>query len=274
MRKINVEELKQTQLEILDVVAKFCEENQINYWIDCGTLLGAIRHKGYIPWDDDIDVGMLRPDYDKFMKLFNEKNTRYKFRCLENDPKFWLAFGKVFDTGSLLYDSDGRILKLAINIDIFPYDNAPDDDKIVEEMFNVRDSYYRKDRKHYYRRVLPIFFIKPRGNILRRFLAYSLRSMYKLIPLCFFTDFRQKMINNLRRFDNQDTKRVGNFSSITRMTCDKRVFNEFIDVEFEGRKYKAPIGYDEWLRAFYGDYMQLPPVEKRVRPHNFVAYKN
>ena len=245
MRKVELEELKQTQLEILDVVAKFCEENQIKYWLDSGTLLGAIRHKGYIPWDDDIDVGMLRPDYDKFIKLFNEKNTRYKFHCLENDLTFMLAFGKVFDTGSLLYDSAGQILKLAINIDIFPYDNAPDDDKIVEEMFNVKDSFYRKDKKNYDRRVWPIFFFKPRGNILRRFLVYSLRIMYKLIPIYFFTGFRREMINNLRRFDNQNTKRVGSFAGVYKMVCDKRVFNDFIDVEFEGRKYKAPVGYDE-----------------------------
>lgn len=270
MRKIGVEELKQTQLEILDVVAKFCEENQINYWIDSGTLLGAIRHKGYIPWDDDIDVGMLRPDYDKFMKLFNENNTRYKFHCIENDPNFYTPFGKVLDTETLLYEPDERGEKLAINIDIFVYDNAPDDDNIVKKMYDFRDSY----NKHNSRRVFPVFVVKPKGNILRRSLAYLLRALYRLFPIFPKYYFVRKMIENSKRFVNQDTKRVGNFTSFTRMTCDKRVFNSFIDVEFEGRKFKAPVGYDEWLRAFYGDYMQLPPVEKRVSTHTFVAYKN
>ena len=71
MREIGVNELKLIQLEILDVVAKFCEERGINYWLNAGTLLGAVRHKGYIPWDDDIDLGMLRPDYDRFISEFD-----------------------------------------------------------------------------------------------------------------------------------------------------------------------------------------------------------
>ena len=78
MREILLDELKKTQIEILDVVDTFCRENNINYWLDSGTLLGAIRHGGYIPWDDDIDIGMLRKDYDIFLKKFNEKNERYR----------------------------------------------------------------------------------------------------------------------------------------------------------------------------------------------------
>ena len=79
MRKVELEELRKIQISILDVVADFCEKHKINYWIDSGTLLGAIRHKGYIPWDDDIDIGMLREDYDKFKKLFNQYNDRYLY---------------------------------------------------------------------------------------------------------------------------------------------------------------------------------------------------
>ena len=209
---------------------------------------------------------MLRPDYDKFMKLFNEKNTRYKFHCIENDPNFYTPFGKVLDTETLLYEPDERGFKLAINIDIFIFDNAPDDDNIVKEMYDRRDSL----RKHGARRMYPIFMNKPNGNILRRFLVYLLRAVYRVFPKYYFV---QKIIENSKRFVNQDTKRVGSFTGYYNMVCDKRVFNDFIDVEFEGRKYKAPVGYDEWLRAMYGDYMQLPPVEKRVSTHTFVAYK-
>ena len=268
MRKIDVEELKQTQLEILDVVANFCEENQINYWIDCGTLLGAIRHKGYIPWDDDIDVGMLRPDYDKFMKLFNEKNTRYKFHCIENDPKFFLPHGKVFDTETILYEPDEKSSKIAINIDIFVYDNAPDDDKLARKMLFYSNFYNRCN----IRRMMSTFSLLRRDySFPRRIIEHIISLCLRIFPRYYFVN---KSIKNSRSCISQDTKRVGNFSSFTRMTCDKRVFNEFIDVEFEGRKYKAPIGYDEWLRSFYGDYMQFPPVEKRVSTHTFVAYKN
>ena len=102
--KLQIEEVKQIQLGILDVVADFCDQNQIQYWIDSGTLLGAIRHKGYIPWDDDIDVGMLREDYDRFTKLFNEKNDRFQFCCIENSPEFFVPHGKVTDTSTVLYE--------------------------------------------------------------------------------------------------------------------------------------------------------------------------
>ena len=106
MHELSLDELRKIQIEILDVVSKFCDDHEINYWLDGGTLIGAVRHKGYIPWDDDIDLGMLRPDYDKFMRLFNEHNTRYKFHCIENDPKFYVPFGKVLDTETILYEPD------------------------------------------------------------------------------------------------------------------------------------------------------------------------
>ena len=83
MRKIGMDELRQKQMEVLDYVASFCDENGIRYWIEGGTLLGAIRHKGYIPWDDDIDIAMLREDYTRFRKEFPEKSRdpKFVFRC-------------------------------------------------------------------------------------------------------------------------------------------------------------------------------------------------
>ena len=104
MRKLTSQELRQNQIEILDAVTDFCDKNDIKYWLNGGTLIGAVRHNGFIPWDDDIDLGMLRDDYDKFTKLFNASNTRYKFRCLELDPKWHLVFGKVYDVQTVLYE--------------------------------------------------------------------------------------------------------------------------------------------------------------------------
>lgn len=136
MREMTIDELKEVQLQILDFVAEFCEKNQIQYWIDSGTLLGAIRHKGYIPWDDDIDVGMLRKDYDKFFKLFNDPGNRYQFVCYEKQPDFYLPHGKVCDVSTVLYEPNEKGHRLSVNIDIFVYDNAPEDNSEVMKMYN------------------------------------------------------------------------------------------------------------------------------------------
>ena len=135
MKEIGVEDLKRIQLEILSVVAEFCEKNGIRYWIDSGTLLGAVRYGGYIPWDDDIDVGMLREDYDKFSEAFNKANEKYKFVCYENRKDFYLPHGKVCDSSTVLYEPDENGYKLSVNIDIFVYDNDPDDDEEFKKMY-------------------------------------------------------------------------------------------------------------------------------------------
>ena len=102
MRQIGMDELKKIQLEILDAVSAFCTKHGITYWLDGGTLIGTVRHKGYIPWDDDIDLGMLRPDYDRFIKEFNAHNSRYRLVCRENDPDFYQAFAKVMAAALLV----------------------------------------------------------------------------------------------------------------------------------------------------------------------------
>lgn len=262
MRKLSVNEVKKIQLNILDVTTEFCNKHNINYWLDSGTLLGAIRHNGYIPWDDDIDIAMLRPDYDRFLELFNLDNTRYKAYSIENNKEFYYPHGKVLDRNTVLYEPDKNGIKLSVNIDVFIYDNAPDDNRIVKKMYDRRD-FLRKlnDRQ--------LFMYNPSGGIIRRTIIKMGYWGLRLFPRGFFVT---KIAKNSKRFANKETKRVGNFTSFTRMACDKSVFDSFIEHEFEGKMYKIPIGYDKWLRSFYDDYMQLPPIEKRITHHKFEAY--
>lgn len=262
MKEIHGEELKQIQLNILDVVTSFCEEHRISYWLDSGTLLGAIRHKGYIPWDDDIDLGMLRGDYDRFMALFNQHNQRYQFFSIENNKKFYYAHGKVLDTQTVLYEPDEKGNKLSINIDIFVYDEVPNDPRELKRMYDRRDWLRMLHQQR-------TFNYSPRGNAIRRSAVYFFRCCLKIVPRNFFIE---KLLMNSKKHCGKNLDHVGNFTAYTRMVCHKRVFCSFIEAEFEGKLYKIPAGYDEWLRAFYGDYMELPPVEKRVSHHTFKAY--
>lgn len=262
MRKIDIDELKKIQIDILNTVVDFCENNSINYWLDCGTLLGAIRHKGYIPWDDDIDIGMLRPDFDRFMKTFNQEGGRYQAYCIENNSEFYYGFGKVLDTKTVLYEPDEDGMKLSVNIDVFVYDNAPDDDKKLEIMFLKRDLYRNLN-------LARCLEHKPNGNLIRRSFIYFLRILIKPFPKKYFVE---KLVLNSKRHAESNTKRIGNFLGVMKMYCRKEVFNSFINVDFEGQNYKAPIGYDEYLKAFYNNYMELPCIEKQVSHHRFIAY--
>lgn len=262
MRSLNLDELKIIQLEILNCVADFCDRNDIKYWLDSGTLIGAIRHKGYIPWDDDIDVGMLRPDYDKFLTLFNESNNRFKAYSIENNKDFLYPFCKVLDTHTLLYEPNEKGIKSSVNIDIFVYDNAPDDSKLLNKMYRIRDIYRGL---HNIRTRQFTGFTKGISRVIKWI-------MYPFLCLFPRNYFCKKMAANSKMCIKENTAKIGNFTSIAKVCCDKALFNSFIDAPFEGNYYKVPIGYDEWLRTIYGDYMQLPPEEQRVPHHRFKAY--
>ena len=261
MKKIEVEDLKRIQLEILDYLHAFCMKNNIKYWIDSGTLLGAVRHKGYIPWDDDIDVGMLREDYDRFLKEFNESNERYKCYSIENNPDFLYPFAKVLDTDTILYEPDEKGEKLSVNIDVFPYDRAPEDAKALAKMYKRRNKLQKMRR-------LSTHHVHEGGR-LRRILIAIISLPFKLFPK---GHFEKKIVKNALKYRDANTSQIGDFTCREIISVNRSVFDSFVDLDFEGRKYKAPVGYDTWLKAFYGDYMQLPPEDKRVSEHNFKAF--
>ena len=264
MNIISTEELKEIQLGILDYVHQFCIDNHIKYWLDCGTLLGAVRHKGYIPWDDDVDIGMLRVDFERFRSIFEDPNGRYHFICGDNDSTFFGAHGKVLDTSTVLYEPDLNGYKSCVNIDVFVYDNAPDNDKEFKKMYDKRDLY----------RTCTVFQKMPGITKNDTIVRKCVKNMLHVI-LAFFPDgyFLRKMIDNCKKYKDISTKRVGNFTSYSRTYCSTSAFLSTTFVQFEGKEYFAPVGYDEWLKSLYGNYMKLPPAEKQVSHHEFIAFR-
>ena len=264
--QLSLDELKRHQLGILDAVATFCDQQGIPYYLSGGTLLGAVRHQGYIPWDDDIDICMMREDYERFIRIFNDANGRYKVWSIENNPKFLREYGKVLDTHTVLYEPDESGKKLCVNIDLFINDPAPDDDRLVNELYDRRDLLRKKKNlreQSKYQRVTGFHS-----------LWYYIRGFFRrMIPERYYV---RKLVENARRYDNPKSEYIGDFSGYyhgqARVKVPRAIFTEAVLLDFEGKKYKAPIGYDAWLTALYGDYMVLPPVEERVSHHSFIAY--
>ena len=254
----DMEAVRKSQLKVLDVVAKFCDEHDIKYFLAFGTLIGAVRHKGYIPWDDDIDIVMLRPDYDKFRELFNENNTDYHFDCLENSSKAIFPLkGDVVDSNS----QDG-------SIDVFCMDNVPDDEKLLRTL-----SIHRKIYRALWGATVFTVSGPAGGSPFRKCCVRAFRILARVMLIrVFFSPryFAEKITQEVLQYSHDKTKRVAHYDvDSNRILAINRVAVEnVINGEFEGKFYKIPAGYDEWLRLCYGDYMQLPPESERVPKHH------
>ncbi|MCI7694411.1 MAG: LicD family protein [Veillonella caviae] len=280
MKELTAEELKQIQLNILKHVAEFCDVNGIKYFLCGGTLLGAIRHKGFIPWDDDIDIAMPRKDYVRFFELYDNTNGRYRADSLENNPDWHLSVGRVGDLNTVLYDHvlKEKYANYHAFIDIFPVDGVPNNSvkhkillycqKLLSTLANASSFSYSASNH---------FSDSKEVNIN---LKNNIRTCFKyiLITLCF--PFSTKKIQRLVNFIAQLTSiSESNMVGLTTYVWNwkfevlkKESIDKFVLVPFEDSEFYAPIGYDEYLSSTYGDYMTPPPKASQVSHHNFKVY--
>lgn len=262
MKEIKMEELKSIQLDILKDIHSFCEKNQLRYYLFYGTLLGAIRHKGYIPWDDDIDIAMPRPDYEKFFSMFG--NNKYEAQNCTNTKKYPYSFGKVFDNRTVLKENISFTVENGVYVDIFPLDGLPEDKQKIDKIINkIKIWRYilnlKKNKIFNCKRTIPkqLFFI-------------FLQMFVIVIPYRFVVN----KINNLCKFYAYDSCELvaelnaGNNNSM----IHRSAFDKTIMIDFEKYKFMAPCGYDEWLTNRYGDYMQAPPIKDRISTHKYKAW--
>lgn len=278
MREISSDELKKIQLDMLIDVARFCEENNINYFLSSGTLLGAIRHKGFIPWDDDIDIMMPRKDYKNFVSKYSHEY--YVAKDISTCKKFYEKHCKVCDTRTVL-NNFVRKLGLAeehIFIDIFPIDGVPNNKMLqrllvyatqfivamhsatvlsysVTNRYNDCDAGFLNWRK-YLRTAIKFFLIATVGHANPRFLV---RQLHKLLQLWKYDDC-----------DFVGSLVTGAYGAKEIMS--KHIFKHKHYTLFEEYDFCIPGGYEEYLRSLYGKYMELPPMEKRKSHHDFIAY--
>lgn len=265
-REIEKESYKRIPLEILKYVADFCEKNNIRYSLAYGTLLGAIRHKGFIPWDDDVDIIMPRKDYERFRELYH--SDRYVFSDIQLNSKHPTGMAKVYDTNTVFVGRGKEKRSYGLFVDVFTVDNFPSD-KIEKE------KWLRKIKK-----LIMINRIKNTnfaGAFVSReklgIFASLRRFLIKIVPLP-MNYIRKRIKEIAMMYDGQDTGVVGITMSVDnpRDVYPSDLFEEYKDVEFEGMTFKAIRHYDIWLKACYGNYMQLPPEEKRIGKHDIIAY--
>lgn len=245
-------------VEILNEVDVFCKNYDIQYFIGYGTLLGAIRHKGFIPWDDDIDILMFRSEYDKFVEKFSsEKYELYDF----NKPGVYVGVSKIADKTTILKQEIPQAkINIGVSIDLFILDYEPDEEKCFQK---IADSLLKKRqlmiRQRYW---LKGFKLLSSPKQLLRLILFSLKNR------CFSLEKTRKDLNQLAQsVGNEKTNYVGCLTGASDYTYKERYdvewFNKTVEVEFEGKMYPAPYRYEEYLKHLYGDYMKLPPEDKR-----------
>lgn len=269
MREMSLKDVQQVSLDILKDVHEFCVENNIKYTLFSGTLIGAIRHHGFIPWDDDLDIAFTRPEYEKFIRTYKSKRG-YKLFCRERKGNdVYLAFARVCEMEKTI--ADDSLLpwtkeKKGVWIDVFPLDGAEENYKKAEK----ESEYINKvwfcgmQMRHGLKPVRAAKGIHAKlGLLIRRmcFLFHSLLfdkhiQMCKRIPFGTTTNYCNHAWPGWKMREYYKTS----------------AFSDYILHPFEDGQFYVMKDYDGALRAKYGDYMQLPPVEERTPRHSVNKY--
>lgn len=257
--RLSIEKIRSIELSIMDYIDTICKEHSIQYFLFYGSLLGAVRHKGFIPWDDDIDIVMPRPDYDKFVGLY-KSNDSFELKK-PGDKGYTYEFAKVFDKNTVVEEDVTGESDYGIWVDIFPLDGLNKSDKLQ----NLRLFLLQRSR------VASIYSIPPTSSLLIKPFVYIYWRICKWIGSSYFINKIDKLS---RKYLFGDTEYVGFAPSIHSKNkyLDINWFNDSINLPFENREYVAPKEWDACLSSLYGDYMTLPPEDKRL-PHSVRAYR-
>lgn len=265
--------LQMSQLEIAKEIKRVCDILGIDYFLDAGTLLGAVRHQGFIPWDDDLDIGMLRSDYDRFVNEAGKiLGNQFFLQTCETDLSYGLTFAKVRKNGTIYLEETAIDCNAhnGVYVDIFPYDDFP----------------MKKSQQNEQRRKL--FFI--RRAILQKcgykpWLVSSKNAIVKItkgflywwsgvftIPYSKNQLFSQyeKIAQKYNGVESDILFKSDGASDYGAWLIKKECVSKTILLLFEGEMFKCPIGYIDYLISIYGNYLELPPVEERCNRHKIV----
>lgn len=265
VKDFSPEELRKWQLKLLDILVyfrDFCEAHQLRFFLSAGTCLGAVRHHGFIPWDDDLDVQMPRSDYDKLIEIWNKEADTSKFVCSvttkEQCSRFPMAVIRSVNTTCIYDHSVNDDFCHGLKIDVEFLDGVPEGS--INNYWNIQCA-----------RLLALLRaqrIPRRQSWIRKVLATIIVYALPKTVVWNISEFLEKQLKRIP-YDS-DCKRVRYLSC---KGAEKSCFAEICWIDFEGYKMPIPEGYDQYLKNAYGDYMQLPPEKSRVpATDNLVFY--
>lgn len=258
---------KKILVETMKAFIAFCDKNNLKYYACAGTCLGAIRHNGIIPWDDDVDVLMPREDYFKFVSL-NQKlyNSDYEI-VSQGTPGYYLPFAKFVNKNTTIVETRDYPFVIGVFIDIFPLDLVGDSLE-AQSIFEKRKVIFGK-----YSMAIKNYYL---SNVFELLLRCRIRTFVKA---CFYSIFGRKLASNFLKkillLEKQMLCQQGDkcicycgFYGFKKELCDRTWFGNGIEVPFEDFSIRVPQNYDAYLTHMYGDYMTPPPIEKQVTHHN------
>lgn len=265
-RLLSLRELQLLQLDAMKSIHAVCVQEGINYYMIGGTLLGAIRHRGFIPWDDDIDIAMFRCDYERFKRIFKEhfSSDNYFLQSYDTDQDFRPAMLRVCIKGTYQDLRSEAHLKNCKNtyIDIFPLDNVPDE-KTLQEKHAME--LQKTDRLI----ELKLYHQYPNNSYLYILLKKIVSILLRIIPLSYLQERRVRIMT---RYADTETRNVSSTVSkygYMKQVMDKRIYGVPTLYKFEDTEFYGVENYDAYLSHLFGQhYMQIPSEEKREKPHD------
>lgn len=264
MNEISEKEYKSLLVNMLVQVDVLCRKNNIRYMLFYGCLLGAVRHKGFIPWDDDIDIVVSRDDYYKLKEVIQESSQNLTFICPESSSDTIFPFGKICNSETELYENNFRHVKgYGAYIDVFPFDYLPNDEK---KRNRLRKKYQIIEKINVHAARTGYVRVNSKKENLLKWCAFTFSKAFNPSKLT-------KWLNSkCKELSFEKTKYVGIPWGFLNECFLVELFEEISEVEFEGHMVLAPANTESVLRQLYGDYMKLPPEEKRVSNHMFSCY--
>lgn len=256
MANYDIAKLHSKVLDILKAVDKACAAHDLHYYIWAGTMIGAVRHKGFIPWDDDLDIAMPRPDYDRLVSHASEwLPQRYEMVCAENDTEYPLPFGKIQDAQTTLIERMHLRYLGGIYIDVFPIDGVPNG-LIARKMHFARYEYYK--------RALYLLHRDPykHGHGPSSWVPLLCRKIYTMKQV------QAKISSLLHKYDYDSCPLVADYDDGSHGIMSKAVLGKPTPYPFEDATVMGVSDYHTYLSRKYGDYMTIPDHAQQ-RQHNF-----